>query len=1067
MTVLDPYAKMNNDSNWTSGQPGHSVSGGKYVEDVGSAADGHLVVVNDTRVTIDDAYSFHPSIGVDRQGNTHIAWMDGRDYGFEKDVNYEVYYTKLRLQGAGAWDGAENGLSTYAIKKINDTPISNVEGNGGLSANRSFGGNSVFPALLTDDQNNIHIAWVDSGNATAGEEIMYTRLNSTNLTGLGFTALDPWEHVAVTSWASNKLGPNSGSHPSIGMPPALSNDLGSGAHLAWSDTYNCDDSVDSNRSSICHIRFVDKVLNYTFNQEPPFSIPFQPGETRTTLLNLSTEVFSPSDLDQFLISQTFTDPSILTCDTTWDVSFRLLNQSSTLSSLPFSFQSSTVETVVVAVTAPGDDQYEEGQAVSLCFEVIQTVGKWTRSVAAITVNVSSTIEHAWTLDFPESPQYGFKDELYTITGMITNQGTATDLFQIVSSLTSNSSCEGCIVSTGSSFSLNPGESRQVYIQVNLSSYETVSPYLTVENLDTGESFCDVLTAHLWCTVDIVPLPLGDFISVDSSRNTHLIQDGTCLDTLLQVDLEEAGFATALNISVYNPSLLTAFYSPSVEIPQANNSDEYSITWCSESTSPLEEMVNVTVQVSISGFEDYTAALNLTFLPYSPAKVVIASLDAPAPLGYGETTFAITGYLDANAYSGNATLVVGFSQDIFNRSYEEIEVISSLGQAHIVQSQQRVYFDRILKFDNWFADDSQNLSVYVQICDFGGCTIEMYALERIQDRDGDGVDDDEDVFPDNAQEWLDSDDDGVGDNADAFPYNASENKDSDGDGFGDIIDVFPKDGNEWLDSDGDGYGDNMDVFPLDPLEHSDMDDDGVGDVSDAYPLDASRWNNEVNDDSSWSKILNGDFAGAADEPVVRTLAFSAILLSLLALLQTNLVAQFIPESLRLVGFARSRKRENKEDDVWFEQLRTICQLMTDDISGLRGWIVDEKITVKGEGIEKETSAKSIERRLSVLALLSSLSDDELMGVWKNQRLFGDSEMSEMISDLRDEQLFMDESDVENLPTSSPLSLEPSDVPQSSEMNSIVDAHGYEWIKNESGENLYRRAGMDSEWTKHEN
>ena len=91
----------------------------------------------------------------------------------------------------------------------------------------------------------------------------------------------------------------------------------------------------------------------------------------------------------------------------------------------------------------------------------------------------------------------------------------------------------------------------------------------------------------------------------------------------------------------------------------------------------------------------------------------------------------------------------------------------------------------------------------------------------------------------------------------------------------------------------------------------------------------------------------------------------------------------------------------------------------------------------------------------------------MGVWKNQRLFGDSEMSEMISDLRDEQLFMDESDVENLPTSSPLSLEPSDVPQSSEMNSIVDAHGYEWIKNESGENLYRRAGMDSEWTKHEN
>ena len=132
MSVLDPYAKMNNDPSFTPGLPGHSSSGGGYTEDTGAGADGHLVVVNDTRVTIDDAYSFHPSIGVDNQGNTHIAWMDGRDYGFEKDVNYEVYYTKLRLQGAGAWDGADEGLSTYAIKKINDTPISNVEGKNGL-----------------------------------------------------------------------------------------------------------------------------------------------------------------------------------------------------------------------------------------------------------------------------------------------------------------------------------------------------------------------------------------------------------------------------------------------------------------------------------------------------------------------------------------------------------------------------------------------------------------------------------------------------------------------------------------------------------------------------------------------------------------------------------------------------------------------------------------------------------------------------------------------------------------------------------------------------------------------
>ena len=88
MSVLDPYGKMNNDPTWVPGATGHSIVGGSYAEDTGAGADGHLVVVNDTRVTIDDAYSFHPSIGVDMQGNTHIAWMDGRNYGFEKGVNY-------------------------------------------------------------------------------------------------------------------------------------------------------------------------------------------------------------------------------------------------------------------------------------------------------------------------------------------------------------------------------------------------------------------------------------------------------------------------------------------------------------------------------------------------------------------------------------------------------------------------------------------------------------------------------------------------------------------------------------------------------------------------------------------------------------------------------------------------------------------------------------------------------------------------------------------------------------------------------------------------------------------
>ena len=127
-TVLDPWGKINNnmDPNWQIGDSATEASGGRYTEDLGRGEDGHLVVVNDTRISIDDAFSLHPSISFDSQQNAHVTWMDTRDYGFKKDDNYEIYYSKLRMRGAGDWDGVPEGLSTYQIKKIDDTRVSDL-----------------------------------------------------------------------------------------------------------------------------------------------------------------------------------------------------------------------------------------------------------------------------------------------------------------------------------------------------------------------------------------------------------------------------------------------------------------------------------------------------------------------------------------------------------------------------------------------------------------------------------------------------------------------------------------------------------------------------------------------------------------------------------------------------------------------------------------------------------------------------------------------------------------------------------------------------------------------------
>ena len=294
MTVLDPYGKMNNDPQWTPGNPGHTTLGNGYAEDVGKGSEGHLVVVNDTRVTIDDAFSFHPSIGVDMQGNTHIAWMDGRDYGFEKNVPYEVYYTKLRLQGAGEWDGVPQGLSTYAIKRIEDTPISEVEGWQQMPQGSSQ--NSAYPALLTDPQNNIHIAWLDFGNASAGEEIRYARLNATDETGPGETALDAWNSTAVTSWSSFKLGPNQLSKPTLGQPPAFANDLGSGAHIAWSDTNKCSDESNGGPWTICYSHVLTGQVDVEFDEGETYYHVIEPGEQTIYNLTINNTTPGPKDL---------------------------------------------------------------------------------------------------------------------------------------------------------------------------------------------------------------------------------------------------------------------------------------------------------------------------------------------------------------------------------------------------------------------------------------------------------------------------------------------------------------------------------------------------------------------------------------------------------------------------------------------------------------------------------------------------------------------------------------------------------------------------------------------------
>jgi len=158
-----------------------------------------------------------------------------------------------------------------------------------------------------------------------------------------------------------------------------------------------------------------------------------------------------------------------------------------------------------------------------------------------------------------------------------------------------------------------------------------------------------------------------------------------------------------------------------------------------------------------------------------------------------------------------------------------------------------------------------------------------------DSDSDGVNDDNDAFPDDPAESIDTDGDGIGNNSDtdddndgiadvddAYPLDPTVSSDTDNDGVADNFDAFPLNASETLDHDGDGIGNNSDTdddndglsdtaeitIGTNPLL-VDTDGDDFIDGSDAFPLDFLEWLDTDNDGIGNNTDLDDDSDGIED------------------------------------------------------------------------------------------------------------------------------------------------------------------------------------------------------------
>ena len=384
--------------------------------------------------------------------------------------------------------------------------------------------------------------------------------------------------------------------------------------------------------------------------------------------------------------------------------------------------------------------------------------------------------------------------------------------------------------------------------------------------------------------------------------------------------------------------------------------------------------------------------------------------------------------------------------------------------------------------------------------------EYPTVDNFLDSDADGILDLEDAFPADATQTNDSDGDGYGDNQsgnnpDIFPTLSTQWTDSDGDGYGDNwgnsswndsrLMVWPGqyvEGAEFADhcptvlgnstsdgflgcsdGDGDGIADKYDdvngTIPLD------SDSDGVIDGEDLCPETSEgvqvdengceiSSNSETESDSEESYIeslLSGD-----RDTVTSTVGFGAIILAVLALLQTNMVAAMLPEAFKWVQVIRRSHRLTDEEVKELTYLQSLVQAYYYD-SGMLSQELDQfRADLTGRYTNNEIKKKTRQKLVTLIEDLQSMDENQLGNIANSEAYFGlgDTTDADERTELLEQELAMrtfDES-----PT---VATAISSHPDASIVGGVSAEDGHEYLEHPAGSgNWYYRNQATNQWEK---
>ncbi len=916
MTILDPYSQINSPG-FTYGKSGHSTSSVTYVEDIGG-----LVAVNDTRMTHNSSYSYHPSVDIDSSDNVHLAWMDARDHGNGLEVPYEVYYAKYN-PNSQTFDGSSLEVSNFTL--IEDSPISTVEATN--SSIDSFDAHSAFPELAVDSKDNAHLAWLDlSSTDVEGESIVHTRLNMTTSTGDANSALDSWEVQFLTSWQSDKL--NSISHDSLpaGQPPAIYADFGGGAHVAWSDKYDCSSESTESYFSICHTHVTSGSVELSLI---PGEADFRVVEpAQLSFFNLTLNNTTPRESS--LAADTY-NLEILGAPLNWTVALYFSNNHTYLSNTtPLFLMGGESFSLYLRVKTPNANQVIEDELAEIIIRVnsISDDGIFDQ----LAVDLFLDVIHGINLSIEDDIKFVEQGSSATFSVSVENTGNVEDIFEFYDTTSLEGQQAWNKPWTWDIFSpqmvqLSPGEIRtlEVIVEVPMSQVPGVFALVMYGWSTSGNRF----NFGPGGTADVVELFVhvshkveGNIVITPSEQRLYMIPN-ECIDMSFQISKHYSSGHLSdfqLNVSGFEPNVAGPIEQSgwTYELNWANapiedeqglryfvQDQEYNVgaRICSPNEFP-PNVTNFRIEFSAiqSGYPNVFGVGSTNILPYETAIVEFTSPEEGAKVD--QLDLVIEGALIENIRSGPVTIDVGFNSYDFNQQWEVKEVYRAAGEFDNVT----MHYPSTFSLDLFLLtqipyNDTGVISIDVRICDQKFCQFTSLSVIWFEDMDDDGWADSQDAFPADPNEWNDTDGDGWGDNEDAFPNNPSEWSDSDGDGIGDWEDAFPNDPSEWRDTDGDGYGDNADAFPLDFEEWADSDGDGVGDNADYNPADPDIQ----------ERPKQSSFSGAEDGILNNTL-FIIIIVVILALVAIIVVIMTMGGKKEVLGTFNSAF-ENHEETTW--------------------------------------------------------------------------------------------------------------------------------------------------------